>query len=387
MKNRVLVLTWTLAILAGLFMISCKNRVREDEAGGTIAKVTKYRKDQMSEKDILLRSDIMKDTAQLTSIIQGLVLFNAYTNNLEQSLSDRLLDIESIRGFDEQYDRYISELTDFRDFLKNNNEVLTNTVYMLGDFYKDTISESSADVENNLRAFANYVRKIEEKDSILTVMVNNLDTYLEANEQQIVDKQQLALLKGIRDEMLIRVVQQAYVFNDPAALKAVGDKTILDIAGLSAVYDLPQLTNAVGSEWVAAVGNTAIGSYTLGLEGGIGSTAGDVGAPAGSGGDGGSGGSGALPPVHPPSGSSYTGPSGLQNYFLFDQGVLSQVDQLSANESLSSVVSNVVINSYVKNAAGSISNVGSLNGLVVGNAIGAAQDFIGSSSVQNIINP
>lgn len=382
MKNKVLALTWTLAILAGLFMISCKNRVREDEAGGTIAKVTKYRKDQMSEKDILLRSDIMKDTAKLTSIIQGLVLFNAYTNNLEQSLSDRLIDIESIRSFDEQYDRYINELTDFRDFLKNNNEVLTNTVYMLGDFYKDTISESSADVENNLRAFANYVRKLEEKDSILTVMVNNLDTYIEANEQQIVDKQQLAQLKGIRDEMLIRVVQQAYVFNDPSALKSIGDKVIQDIAGLSAVYDMPQLTNAVGNEWVAAVGNTTIGSYTLGLEGGIGSTAGDVGAPAGNGGD---GGSGALPPVHPPSDPSGAGFGGLQNFFLYDQGVLSQIQSLSSNEALNVVINSIVIGSSGVGAQGSLSDIQPLNGLVCGSAILSAQDFIGGNVLQQVI--
>lgn len=377
MKNKVLAITWTIAILAGLLMFSCKNRVREDEAGGTIGKVSKFRKDQMSEKDILLRSDIVQDTSKLSGIIEGLVLFNAYTANLEQSIADRLLDIESIRGFDEQYDRYITELTDFKDFLKNNNEVLYTTVFMLCDFYKDTISESSADVENNLRAFVNYVQKLEEKDSILTVMVNNLDTYMEANEQQIVDKQELDKLRGIRDEMLIRVVQQAYVFNDPSALKAVEDKVISNIAGLSAVYDAVQLSNAVGSAWVGAVANTAIGSYTLGGQGGLGSTTG------GNGGTGGAGG-GALPPVHPPSDPTGAGFSGLQNFVLFDQGILQQIQSLSSNEVLSSVVNGLVIGSSAVGSQGAISNIQTLDGLVVGSAILSAQDFLGSSALQGI---
>ena len=377
MKNKVLAITWVVAILAGLMMFSCKNRVREDEAGGTIGKVSKFRKDQMSEKDILLRSDIIKDTAKLASIIDGLVLFNAYTANLEQSIENRLLDIESIRGFDEQYDRYITELADFKDFLKNNNEVLYTTVFMLCDFYKDTISESSADVENNLRAFVNYVQKLEEKDSILTIMVNNLDTYMEANEQQIVDRQELDKLRGIRDEMLVRVVQQAYVFNDPSALKAVEDKVISNIAGLSAVYDAVQLSNAVGSAWVGAVANTAIGSYTLGGQGGLGSTTGGDGAAGG-------GGGGALPPVHPPSDPTGAGFSGLQNFVLFDQGILQQIQSLSSNEVLNLVINGLVIGSSAVGSQGAISNIQSLDGLVVGSAILSAQDFIGSSALQGV---
>jgi hypothetical protein len=335
----------------------------------------------MSEKDILLRSDIVKDTSKLASIIEGLVLFNAYTSNLEQSIENRLLDMESIRGFDEQYDRYINELTDFKDFLKNNNEVLYTTVFMLGDFYKDTISESSADVENNLRAFANYVQKLEEKDSILTVMVSSLDTYMEANEQQIVDKQELDKLRGIRDEMLIRVVQQAYVFNDPSALKFIEDKVISDIAGLNAVYDMTQLSNAVGSESMGAFFGKPIGSVFVGGQGELGSTTGDGGAPAGG------GGGGALPPVHPPSDPSGAGFGGLQNFFLFDQGVLSQIQSLSSNEALNVVINSIVIGSSEVGAQGSISNIQSLNGIVCGSAIISAQDFIGSSTLQSLPEP
>ncbi len=372
-----LVITWAVAILAGLLMFSCKNRVREDEAGGTIYKVSKFRKDQMSEKDILLRTEIVQDTAKLASIIQGLVLFNAYTGNLKQSIENRLLDIESISGFDEQYDRYIAELTDFKDFLKNNNEVLTTTVYMLGDFYKDTISESSADVENNLRAFANYVQKLEEKDSILTVMVNNLDTYMEANQQQIVDKQELEKLKGIRDELLIRVVQQAYVFNDPKSLEALMEMMILDIAGLSGMYDIIQMSDAVGSEWMEAVSSNPIGSYALSGQGGMGLTTGD-GALVGG------GGGGAMPPVHPPSEPIGAGFNGLQNFFIYDQGILQQIQNLSSNETLDFFARDIVIGSSAMDAQGAISNIESLNAAMCGSAILSAQDFIGSNALQII---
>jgi len=130
---------------------------------------------------------------------------------------------------------------------------------------------------------------------------------------------------------------------------------------------------------VSAVGSTPVGSYALSGSGGLGSTSGDFGAP-------GSGG-GALPPVHPPSDPSSAGSHGLQNFFLNDVGILSQIQSLSSNEALKVVINAIVVGSNVVNAQGSVSNVESLNGIVCGNAILSAQDFIGSSSSLNFIEP
>lgn len=365
MKKKVLLFTWIIAILASMCLLSCKNRVRDDEASGSIGKVKKFRKDQMTEEDVLLRSDLMKDTTQLASIINGLVIFNGYANNLVNSINDRLLDMESIAGFNEMYDEYIAELEDFRDFLKNNNEVLTTTVYMLGDFYKDTISESSADVENNLRLFANYVRRLEEKDSILTVMVVKLDDYMAEHEKEIVDKEELEKLISIRDEMLIRIIQQSYVLNDPEAIKSVAEKSIMNVDNLASICAAEQLQNVVGSQDLNAF-IVPIGNFIVADQGTL------------QAGDAGPGGGGGVPVKSPTDPHINIGPQIIQGFVVSDKGVLSQVDQLINNQFIG--IKFDLGNQFLVGSEAQLQGT-FLNNEYVASSVVAAQEFIGSNEV------
>ena len=61
-------LKFTLLLMLSITFIlpySCKNKVNESDASGTIGKVKKYRKDQMSEGDIKLRSEFTEDPEKL----------------------------------------------------------------------------------------------------------------------------------------------------------------------------------------------------------------------------------------------------------------------------------------------------------------------------------
>lgn len=263
MKNTIVTLILLCFTGSLLLFGSCKNKTGQDGTGGTIGQVKKYRKEQMSEKDILLRSEVMKDTSRLDEIIQGLIFFNAYTTALEMSLGNRLADMESVSEFTETYDLFFQELSDFRDFLKNNNTVLTNTITMLADFYNDTITESSADVENNLRAFVNYIRQLEEKDSVMTVAVNNLDTYIGDKEQTIIDREEVEKLKAIRDELLIRIIQGAYILNDPDAVVKVGDKKVYSWDNCNTILNTDQLQVFFGDLGVEILSTSTIESFIL----------------------------------------------------------------------------------------------------------------------------
>ncbi len=368
MKRNSLILPGFCAVIISILLFSCQGKVGKDDAAGTIGKVEKYRKDQMSEKDILLRTEIVKDTAKLTEIIQGLVVFYAYANTLETSIDNRLLDMESIKAFDEEYDAYIEQMTDFRDFLKNNNDVLYTTVFMLGDFYKDTISESSADVENNLRLFANYVKKMEEKDSILTVMVNNLDVCVEQGcGGKIVSEQEIEKLKSIRDELLIRVVQQAYVFNDPVALKAVEDKPLFSADNLQSVLNSNSLSSYYGSGFAEAIVlSTPLSGLFIGSDAALQGT------------------------LSSESALSKEGNLGLVvGFVLADQNFIGNIQSLSSNETLSNYIQNILSSGPV--AAGAVGSqdqlqsTSFLNAENFGSAVLAAQNFINSNVALGVV--
>lgn len=314
MKINTFTMVFLMATVTLLLSNSCKNLSRHDDTSGTIGQVKKYRKEQMSEKDILLRSEVMKDTSRLDEIIQGLIFFNAYTTTLEISLGNRLVDMESVSGFSETYNRFIHELSDFRDFLENNNSVLTNTITMLVDFYNDTITESSADVENNLRAFVKYIRQLEEKDSVLTVMVNNLDDFIEDKEQAIIDKEEVEKLKAIRDELILRILQGAFVLDDPEAIAAISEKNLYSLSNVDQFIDIDQLQETVTGIFVGTIGYypVVIESFFTG--------SGDLSASAA----GGISGSGSLPPAIPPGSPNFAPevPVVVQGLIIADKDIL-----------------------------------------------------------------
>lgn len=53
---------------------------------GTFGKADKYRKTQMTEQDIMLRSELVSDTGKLRSMIQGLIYFSLFTEDLSAKM-------------------------------------------------------------------------------------------------------------------------------------------------------------------------------------------------------------------------------------------------------------------------------------------------------------
>ena len=62
---------------------------------GTFGKAEKFRKVQMTPKDIKLRSELVKDTAKLKSLIQGLVYFSVFTEKVSTEVEYTLISFES----------------------------------------------------------------------------------------------------------------------------------------------------------------------------------------------------------------------------------------------------------------------------------------------------
>jgi hypothetical protein len=58
----------------------------QSDLAGTFGKAEKFHKVQMTAKDIQLRSELLKDTAQLKNMIQGLVYFSVFTEEVCSSI-------------------------------------------------------------------------------------------------------------------------------------------------------------------------------------------------------------------------------------------------------------------------------------------------------------
>jgi hypothetical protein len=182
---------------------------------GTFGKAEKYHKQQMTEKDILLRSEFVNDTAQLRNMIEGLIYFSLFTQDLSSKIDSCVL-VFKAQGLGDQAEdaKKISVLQDYSDFIKNNNKILGNTISILTGFYLKDSTDFSQDVEKNLRDFGAYVNNLNEKDSVLSQALLSMDNFMLTNKTIQDRKTEIARLKSIRDQLLLKGIQLAGILSN-----------------------------------------------------------------------------------------------------------------------------------------------------------------------------
>jgi hypothetical protein len=229
--------------------------VSEDEARGTVGKVKKYRKSQMKEEDIKLRSQILEDTAQLAKTIKGLIIFDAYTRALSYDL-DSKLPVLDVCECDQNDAMKLETLRNFNDYIKNNDSLITNTVIMLSEFYKDTVSEKSFDVEQSMKNILNYFNQLDKRDTVMDNLITNIDAWLKANPKK--KGTEIDNLKNVHDGLVLRDLQLAVVLGTPGEIQAAADRVILNTENLQAYYGIDFLNSILSAEQlnvILATGN------------------------------------------------------------------------------------------------------------------------------------
>ncbi len=180
-------------------------RLNKSDVAGTFGKAEKYRKAQMTEKDIQLRSELVKDTAKLKSMIQGLVYFSLFTEEFSTNIDASIIAFKT-QGLESDK---IKSLQDYSDFIKNNNEALKVTIDMLSGFYLKDTADMSWDVEKSLKDFGTYVNNLNEKNTVLSQALRGMDNFMFSNKTLQANKTEIAQLKSIRDQLLIKSVQNS----------------------------------------------------------------------------------------------------------------------------------------------------------------------------------
>jgi hypothetical protein len=175
---------------------------------GTFGKADKYRKSQMSEKDIQLRSEYTQDTVKLKEMVKGLIYFSAFTTDLTHKIDSSVLMFKE-KGFNEQQKGYanLQILKDYSEFIKNSNKTLDSTILMLHGFLDPKNADQSADVEKTLRDFGTYVTNMNEKDSILELALVSMDNFMTLDKNIKTRKKEMQELKSVRDQLLLHGIQ------------------------------------------------------------------------------------------------------------------------------------------------------------------------------------
>lgn len=247
MKKQVKVVI-SLVLLTAILIIGVSlfyPQVFKGITSGTFGKADKYHKSQMTEADVRLRSELSSDTAKLKSMIQGLIYFSLFTQDLSHKIDSCVTTFQN-HGICSQEGgcSKVVILQDYSDFIKNNNKTLGTTISMLTGMYLKDQSDESADVEKNLRDFGNYVYNLNEKDSILEQALRSMDNYMLTNKTLKARKTELANLKSIRDQLLLGSIQLSGLLQDKPLSAALCSYALSSQQSLNVLYGQAQLGNA-----------------------------------------------------------------------------------------------------------------------------------------------
>jgi len=249
--------------------------VFKDLTSGTFGKAEKYHKQQMTEKDILLRSEFVNDTAQLRNMIDGLVYFSLFTQDLSTTIDSCVL-VFKAQGLGGQAEdaKRVSILQDYSDFIKNNNKTLGNTISMLTGFYLKDSTDFSQDVEKNLRDFGAYVNNLNEKDSVLSQALLSMDNFMLTDKTIQDRKTEIARLKSIRDQLLLKGIQLGGILNNKEQVSGMISYALSSQDKLNLTMGMEQLGAYKAQDKLQAVENReGIQSYINGhaIEANVGS--------------------------------------------------------------------------------------------------------------------
>ena len=159
MKNQKLILGMLfILVISIIILFACSNQPKEEEAAGTIAKVDKYKKEQLNQGNVMLRTEFLKDQNQVKQAIIDLMRFYAFSHDIAAYI-DQWWIPQLEKYYSAQGQKAIDNLRDFSDFIKNNNVKLLNFSELLVDLYQGQKKETSQDLEQKLTEFAFYVNQ------------------------------------------------------------------------------------------------------------------------------------------------------------------------------------------------------------------------------------
>ena len=232
---------------------------------GTFGKADKYHNAQMTEKDIQLRSEYTADTGKLRTMIQGLIYFSIFTNNLSRTMDSCVLVLSKSGVTNQQTEStHLAALTDYAAFIRNNNKTLGTTISMLTGFYLNAKSDPSADVEKNLRDFGNYVNKLNERDSVLELALKSVDSHMLQSKTLQARKGELASVKSIRDQLLIGSIQLSAMLQDKPLCATLCSYAISSQDRLGMLFGQQKLGLVNNQEKLAILNQEKFSSWVVG---------------------------------------------------------------------------------------------------------------------------
>lgn len=188
---------------------------KESDLAGTIGKINNYRNVKISDGDIKLRSDLMKDEKLLKKYKDYYNFQYASSAKLGISVDNALEASAKDKEFSSTYQKEVIALTNFKNFLKEARKDLLIALSVLNNIYEsDQVSISS--LINNAN---NAVAQIRYREAVVGDFVFAIEIYLSKNKVK-----EYTQLKKAHDMLLLNQFSNALITQNKPMLKFLDKK-------------------------------------------------------------------------------------------------------------------------------------------------------------------
>ena len=219
-KSTKLIIGLIIAIsFAAGFLIGIMSNVspeKESNLAGTIGKINNYRNVKISDNDIKLRNDLMKDEKLIKKYKDYYNYQYSVNARLGLAVDDALEASAKIPDFASAYNKEIGAITNFKNFLKEARKDLLAILSVLNNIYEsDQISISS--LLNNAN---NSIAQISYRQSAVTDFIAIIESYLSGKNSH-----DYSQLKKAHDMLLMNQFTNAVISQNKPLLKYLDNKS------------------------------------------------------------------------------------------------------------------------------------------------------------------
>jgi len=222
MKKKLNILIGLMAItvlLMGIIMFTIprfSGLVNNGSLSGTFVKAEKYKKQALTEKDLLLRTELSEDTVNLKNFISSLAVMHRYNTTVISQIDSVLL---LLRGqppmTNTKYSGHFIALKNYGDWLWRSDTSLIRLATLMDQLILDQANvDPSIDIENEVLGFSRFLSALSSRDTALVCAANGIDRYINETGKANLSGESLSALQGIRDQLLADYFLTALILGD-----------------------------------------------------------------------------------------------------------------------------------------------------------------------------
>lgn len=250
-KSIVYVAISIIIIVAVIFLVTNNFTGNVNNLSGTIGKVEKYRKVQLTEQDIKLRNDLLTDTSAVSKSIKGLLIFNSFSLKLKDGINNWTNELKS--NTSKEFEPTIAILKDYSKFIDDNSKTVEDALLFLLDVYNGDTTEASVNMTAKIKKFDSFVEQLIKKDSMLAKVIPGFDKEIKARTKANDSKEAIQTLVNIKEQFAINAM--------PLALLS-GYRGLIDLMNNTVISNTANFKSSVLSSMLNS--KVLVGSKTLG---------------------------------------------------------------------------------------------------------------------------